>query len=1267
AVGSTENFMPDYSVDNPDVISGFSSRGWTDDHRVKPDVVAPGEVVYSTHYDSNDEYDVKQGTSMATPAVSGAASVVVEWYEEQFGEKPSPAMVRALLINTAYDLDDGNGNTEPIPNRDEGWGMVNLPALMDAPSNFTLEDQNKSITTGEENEYTINYEDPSEPLKITLTWTDKEAQAGDTWTLKNDLNLEVISPSGDKYKGNAFENGWTQPNTDTLSDFDTDDKGWDDVNNVENVYIPSGELETGNYTVRVIGKNVPADANNDGCANQDYALAFYNAFEVGPSIEIERPSGGEIWEYGNTEKIEWATSEDENPITSVDLEYSIDSGSSYTEIATGLGDTKSYDWDIPDVTSDEVVIRATVHDDEGYKGRDTSGLLTIKGKPPDPPENLSVQHANLKEDWHWMYNADHRVEADTAIGVDTQETWYGAIRTELPDGEMTDIAYYHGDDANSVKATIHEDSIEEPGNQIAETYTFTDFENDQWYEIPLKTRVELDSNHYWIVLEIDDPGEDFFPFGMYETAVEDGGYIKHSGTSGWETRDYTWALEVQVREADENDNLISWDASPDDPENVSHYNLYKSENEEGPWDNSTKIDDVDADGSKEYRYIDRGKGMADDTFWWYVVRAVGKNGIEEENEDTKQEPIRPLQIEIYEHDEEAVNGTEYSIRYNVTNIGESETTQTIVFTVDGEPIGNEEVKLGVGQKQQGEFNWTPEDLGFYTLKVASENHSDELTVSVLEDANFEVRIYDLDRGFIEGDKVVVSYMIENTGEVKDTQTIEFRIDGNLTNEKDVTLQGGDSERHNFTWQTGEGDTGKYEMEVASEDDRDDSRVTVLEADIFAVDIRPQTREVVEGEEIVVNYTVMNTKEEGDTQDIEFTIYYRDDVVYDDVEESVAISSREEHEGNFTWQTEEGDAGRYKVEVASEDDKDDSGFTVFKADLFVIDIDLSDRDFVDDEDIIVNYTVTNTKDKETTQDIQFIVYGDEEEIVYQDIREDVTLQSRESDEAEFVWGVEDIDTGKFEIKIASEDYNETSRITVWKANSFSVILEISDRHRDSVLREDQQISIEYSIKNTKEATDTQDIKFYVDEDLIETEKGVKLDPGERDRKQFNWTTEQPFGERTLTVESADDSDEVTLEIGEDPYFEVKINEPEEGQEFGENEEVTINYTVTNTGDIEETQNIKFFINGEKIDERDIQLEPNESKSVELIWTAEEETGDFELRVESRDDHEIVTINVGGEAEDEEVIPGFTLEPLIIILISIVGIMIAIYVVKTLYFR
>jgi hypothetical protein len=58
------------------------------------------------------------------------------------------------------------------------------------------------------------------------------------------LDLLVISPSGVKYKGNVFANGWSKV------------KGKADVlNNVENVYIQSAEA--GTWTVRVTGANVP--------------------------------------------------------------------------------------------------------------------------------------------------------------------------------------------------------------------------------------------------------------------------------------------------------------------------------------------------------------------------------------------------------------------------------------------------------------------------------------------------------------------------------------------------------------------------------------------------------------------------------------------------------------------------------------------------------------------------------------------------------------------------------------------------------------------------------------------------------------------------------------------------------------------------------------------------------------------------------------------------------------------------------------------------
>ncbi len=470
---------------NPDNVVSFSSRGWTDDNRIKPDVAAPGQDIESTL--PGGDYGTKQGTSMANPAVAGAASVIVDWYEDVYGERPSPAMVKALLINTAHDLDDANGNTDPIPNKEEGWGMVNLPGLIDAPASFALEDQTSLLQTGQTDEYEIEYQNEGEPLKITLTYTDKNATAGDDPALKNNLDLEVESPSGQTYVGNAFQNGWTPAGEGAMSDFDTDGDKYDDVNNVQNVYIHPDDLESGTYTVRVNGTNIPADANNDGNANQDYALVTYNTeANVGPapptdpspsdgtsgvgtdpelsvyvehgdgksmnvsfhdasddstidtkngvssgtrasvtwtglghdtnygwyavaddgaetatsdtwnfttkpagapSIEVTSPEWDDSWYAGTEEEITWDTTEGDGNITNIDLEYTTDGGASWTDIDSGLNDTGSYLWTVANEPTKKAQIRATVHDDGGMSAKDISGEFAIIEPSPLPPSN----------------------------------------------------------------------------------------------------------------------------------------------------------------------------------------------------------------------------------------------------------------------------------------------------------------------------------------------------------------------------------------------------------------------------------------------------------------------------------------------------------------------------------------------------------------------------------------------------------------------------------------------------------------------------------------------------------------------------------------------------------------------------------------------------------------------------------------------------------------------------------------------------------------
>ena len=264
-------------ADGRDAMTDFSSRGPCADGRIKPDLVAPGSWIASLRsvyanddyawWPISDNYMYQGGTSQAGPHVSGAAAVFVQyWRATHAGATPSPALVKAALINSAADMDDAF-TTGAAPNMDEGWGRVDLPALIGSARNYEFTDQTALLTNGAVFEKRVLVGSANELLKITLAYTDEPGLPAAVIALVNDLDLEVISPNGHLYRGNRFEDGESIP----------DASGADTINNVEAVhlFVPV----PGEYIIRVRGSRVVEDARHDTVpVDQDFALVISGTF-----------------------------------------------------------------------------------------------------------------------------------------------------------------------------------------------------------------------------------------------------------------------------------------------------------------------------------------------------------------------------------------------------------------------------------------------------------------------------------------------------------------------------------------------------------------------------------------------------------------------------------------------------------------------------------------------------------------------------------------------------------------------------------------------------------------------------------------------------------------------------------------------------------------------------------------------------------------------------------------------------------------------------
>ncbi len=140
--GATINVAPFGSGSfTPDVLADFSSRGPSTLEGLKPDVAAPGVIIYSAAIRTGPSSRVVDpsgflaisGTSQATPHVAGAAALV-----KQLNPSFTPAQVKSALVNSAtIDVFTTVDQTSRVGVLDAGGGRIDLARASSVSATFS--------------------------------------------------------------------------------------------------------------------------------------------------------------------------------------------------------------------------------------------------------------------------------------------------------------------------------------------------------------------------------------------------------------------------------------------------------------------------------------------------------------------------------------------------------------------------------------------------------------------------------------------------------------------------------------------------------------------------------------------------------------------------------------------------------------------------------------------------------------------------------------------------------------------------------------------------------------------------------------------------------------------------------------------------------------------------------------------------------------------------------------------------------------------------
>jgi subtilisin family serine protease len=237
---SAKNIITVGAVDKNRKITSFSSTGPVNSGRIKPDIVAFGDVVKST-IDARDEYGYMSGTSMSAPHITGLLALLEEEYKRINKRFMREDLAKAILANSAVDLGRKG------PDYEYGYGLPDALKAVKLVESMARNDSHiilSEVSEKNSKEFSLHLS-KEQDVKITLSWIDPANAAPYVDdeihpTLNTKLTIKLIDKDGKIYYP------WTLNNNNPIEPARRDRE-----NQVDNLQQIEAHLKSGNYKIVV--------------------------------------------------------------------------------------------------------------------------------------------------------------------------------------------------------------------------------------------------------------------------------------------------------------------------------------------------------------------------------------------------------------------------------------------------------------------------------------------------------------------------------------------------------------------------------------------------------------------------------------------------------------------------------------------------------------------------------------------------------------------------------------------------------------------------------------------------------------------------------------------------------------------------------------------------------------------------------------------------------------------------------------------------------